>query len=260
MQEQDEKTFSKYDPEVIKQLKKEIIGELEDRREWQEKYYHNGNHRGNRNPQQVYHSRRQPKFEDDWWNDREEYDYQRNMSMARKQLQGELRSLVKMNQRMGQVRDPQIRQMLNDLLHEAQEQGMGVQELLDSLAMNNGSRGFMGPFWNRATSPLRDIDRRSFGWGAGAALLGLLLLPSVAKSVRPLICKAMEEAMEMNERVQGVFAQAKEELEDIVAEANFNKLTASMNGPLANEGMSGKNEMPQDNKTPQGDETLPSNS
>lgn len=233
--EQDEKIFSQYDPEVIGRLKKEIVEDLENRREWQEKYYRDGYGRGNYPP--MYRNRKHQDYEDSWWTDREAYDYQRNMLLARNQLRDELRALGKMNERLGKVRDPQIRQMLYDLLHEAREQGMGVQDLLESLNMNNSGPGYIRPLWNRVTGPLRGINRRSFGWGLGAALVGLFLLPSISKSVRPLIRRTMEEAMEINERVHGVFAHAKEELEDIVAEANFNKITASLKNPAANDGM-----------------------
>jgi len=239
----------KYDPEVIKQLKKEIIEDLENRREWREKHYHDGSGRGDY-PPSAYRGQKHQQDEDDWWTDRDEYHYQRNMSLARNQLRDELRALDKMNQRLGQVRDPQIRQTLYDLLHEAREQGMGVQDLLQSLGTNNGGSGHVKPFRNRLTNPLRGIDRRSFGWGAGAALIGLLFLPSVSKSVRPLICKAMEEAMEINERVHGVFSQAKEEFEDIVAEVNFNKVTSSPENPVSDTAEAEENEPNQDNEAP----------
>ncbi|OPY56000.1 MAG: hypothetical protein A4E55_02321 [Pelotomaculum sp. PtaU1.Bin035] len=244
--EQDEKMLSQYDPEVIRQLKKEIVEDLEDRREWQEKYHRGGYGRSACPP--MYSNRKRRNNENDWWTDREAYDHQRNMSLARNQLRDELRALDKINQRLGQVRDPQIRQTLYDLLYEAREQGMGIQELLQSLNMNDGDPGYIRPLWNRVTSPFRGINRRSFGWGLSAALVGLLLLPSISKSVRPLIRRTMEEAMDINERVQSVFAQAKEELEDIVAEASFSKLTASLKeDPAANGGMAEKDVPPQDN-------------
>lgn len=252
MHQEHDPNMGQYDPEIIKQLKKEIIEDLEDRREWREKHYHDGNGCGNYPP--AYRGRKHQKNKDDLWTDRDEYNYRRNMSSARSQLLDELRTLDKMNQRLGQVRDPQIRQMLYDLLYEAREQGMGVQDLLQSLGTNNSGPGYARPFWNRITNPLRGIDRRSFGWGAGAALIGMLFLPSMSKSVRPLICKAMEEVIDINERVQGVFAQAKEELEDIVAEVSFNKIATSPKDPASNDDMAGENEPTRDNEQNQDNE------
>lgn len=170
---------------------------------------------------------KRPEFDYDWWTDREEYDYQRNMMMLRRQLQNELGAIEKINQRLNQVRDPQVRQLLCELLQEASQQGMDIPDLMQSLNTNN-TPGYGASILDRITGPFKGIDRRSFGWGAGAAVLGLLLLPSLGKSLRPLARRAMEEAMDITERAQSVFAQAKEEFEDIVAEANFNKIKESM--------------------------------
>lgn len=71
---------------------------------------------------------------------------------------------------------------------------------------------------------VKSIDRRSFGWGVSAAVIGLLFLPSLGKSMRGFARKAMEETMDITDRFQGIFTQVKEEFEDIVAEANFNRL------------------------------------
>jgi len=178
-------------------------------------------------PAPTYKYRRRPEFDYDWLTDREEYNNQRYMMLLRRQLQNELGAIEKINRRLSQVRDPQVRQLLCDLLQEASQQGMDITELMQSLNMNNPP-GYGASILERITGPFRGIDRRSFGWGAGAALLGLLLLPSLGKSLRPLARKAMEEAMEITERAQGVFAQAKEEFEDIVAEVNFNKIKESI--------------------------------
>ncbi|MEW6698480.1 MAG: hypothetical protein ACOY35_01495 [Bacillota bacterium] len=178
-------------------------------------------------PPPINRNRRRPEFDYDWWTDREEYDYQRNMMMLRRQLQNELGAIEKINQRLSQVRDPQVRQLLYELLQEASRQNMDITELMQSINMNN-TPGYGVSILDRIIGPFKGVDRRSFGWGAGAALLGLLLLPSLGKSLRPLARRAMEEAMDITERAQSVFAQAKEEFEDIVAEANFNKIKESM--------------------------------
>lgn len=143
---------------------------------------------------------------------------------------------------MGQIRDPQVRQMLYELLQEAGQQGMDIPEIMESLNMNNNynPRG-LGGLTDRVSELFTGIDRRSFGLGAGASLLGLLLVPSLSKSLKPMIRKVMEEAMDVTDRAQGVFAKAKEEFEDIVAEANFNKMKESLGSQAA---------PPDDNKPP----------
>lgn len=235
--EQEQPVASKYNPEMVNRMKKEIMQDLETRREWQEEYYgpdrgYRGNQRGpaggryNYPPPPMHQNRRVPEVDYDWWVDREEYDYQRNQALLRNQLRRELESLDKMNRRMGQISDPEVRRLLAELLQEARTQGVGVQDLIQSLNMSNP--GVAGSLVNRVTGPLKGVDRRSFGWGVGAALLGLMLLPTLAKSVRSLSEKAASGTMDLTERAQGVFEMAKEEFEDIVAEAKFNKLKDSV--------------------------------
>lgn len=174
-------------------------------------------------PMPGYRSRRQDDYDWDWWTDREEYDYQRNMAMLRRQLQRELEGMNRANSRLNQVRDPQVRMMLYEVMQEAWRRGMDVPEIMQSLNMDGAQPGLGGSLVDRILGSFR-LDRRSFGWGIGTGLLGMFLLPSLSKAMRPLARKAMEEAMEVGERAQGVFARAKEEFEDIVAEANFNKI------------------------------------
>lgn len=251
---------SRFDPELVKQLKEEVVNDLKTRREWWDKYYGEpgewedyqfrpgygygpgygrpapgygpgmgtgtgpGRYYGwcpvppgqvPPGPMPRYYYRKTPLLDYEWWTNREAYDYQRQMSMLRNGLQRELDAVNKINQRLGQIRDPQVRQLLYDLLQEAGQQGMDVQEVMQSLNRNYSPSGNV-PLASRLTGWLNNVDRRSFGWGAGAALLGILFMPSLNKTLRPLTRKAMEEAMEITERAQGVFSRAKEEFEDIV--------------------------------------------
>lgn len=249
--EQEQPMVSRYDPEVIKRLKREIIQDLEARREWQEEYYGNDmGYKGNRRgadgrypyppPMPMHRGPRSMEIDYDWWTDRQEYDYQRNLGILKNQLRSELVALDKMNRRVGQVSDPQVRQVLVELLQEARQQGVSVPDLIQSL--NNNNPGLAGTLVNSVTGPFKGIERRSFGWGIAAGLLGLMLLPSLTKSVRSLTEKAMGGTMGLTERAQGMFEMAKEEFEDIVAEAKFNKMkdTTVNNGDLDGKGPSKK--------------------
>ena len=272
---------SRFDPDLVNQLKKEVFQDLKARQEWQEKLYgefeeYDGKYPGNppapgyglgwsgpgygyggrgpgagmgMGPGRTYGwcpwppppmarnmalNRKPPVFDHNWWTDREEYDYQRNMTMLRKQVMRELEGVNRVNQRMAQVRDPQVRLMLQEILQEAWQMGMDTPELMQSISNTNN----MNPYNNmprqgasvsdRVSGFFRGLDRRSFGLGAGAGLLGLLFFPSLTKSFRPMVRKAMEEAMDVSQRAQGVFARAKEEFDDIVAEAGFNKMKESV--------------------------------
>lgn len=257
--------MSQYDPELISGLKKEIVNELKARREWQEEYDEEmvpaggmGYGRLNRpygrralyngpgtgpgryygwcpypSPSPMYRARRGYLPDYDWWLDREEYNYQRNELLLRRELQQQLRAMGQMNQGLGQGVDPQVQRLLYELLRESRDQGMALPDLMQSINQNQ-SPSLGSGLMDRLFGPLKGIDRNSFGWGAGAAVLGFLLLPTLGKSMRPLARKAVEEAMSLNERLQSIFAHAKEEFEDIVAEASFNKLK-DMSGPVGPE-------------------------
>lgn len=220
-----------YDPAMINRLKKEIVQDLEARQEWQEDYYDNNpNYGGRRGPAGVryayppppqYRSRRYPEVDYDWWTDREEYQYQRNQAMLKNQLRNELMALDKMNRRIGRISDPMVRQALVELLQEARQQGAGVPELIDSLNANNP--GTLGTVVDRFTAPLKGIERRSFGWGVGAVLLGMLLLPSLAKSVRSITDQAMGGTTGFTGGSGNLFDMSKEDFDQLVAESPYNK-------------------------------------
>ena len=241
---------SAYDPEMVGQLKEQILNDLETRREWQENNYNANFGRqeaeeyGGRGygrgrgfgpgrylgwcpaPAPMYRNRRPSEFDLDWA-EQEEYDYQRQQMLLRRNLLNEMKAVSAMNRPGGQASDPRLRQMLYELLQEARQQGMGMPNLMQSLQEGNRSERY-GSFFNQLAAPVKTIDRRSFGWGVGASLLGLLFLPSLGKSMRGLARKAVEETMEVTDRAQGFFTQAKEEFEDIVSEANFNRLKDSV--------------------------------
>ena len=61
----------------------------------------------------------------------------------------------------------------------------------------------------------------NFFRGVGIATVGMILAPSVARAVRPVIVKAVQGAMTASEEIKSIFADAKEDIEDIFAEAKW---------------------------------------
>ena len=61
----------------------------------------------------------------------------------------------------------------------------------------------------------------NFFRGVGIATVGLILAPSVARTLRPIVAKAVQGVMNTSEEFRGVFADAKEDIEDIFAEAKW---------------------------------------
>jgi len=79
------------------------------------------------------------------------------------------------------------------------------------------------PWWNQ--NMLNDFINRpnvnDFLRGVGIATVGLILAPTVAKTLRPILVKAVQGAMTASEELKSVFVDAKEEFEDIFAEAKW---------------------------------------
>lgn len=61
----------------------------------------------------------------------------------------------------------------------------------------------------------------NFFRGIGIATVGLILAPSVAKTLRPIVVKAVQGAMSTSEEFRNIFADTKEDIEDIFAEAKW---------------------------------------
>ena len=57
--------------------------------------------------------------------------------------------------------------------------------------------------------------------GVGIATVGMLLAPSTARVIRPLIVKAVKGAMTATDEIRSIFTDAKEDIEDIFAEAKW---------------------------------------
>lgn len=89
------------------------------------------------------------------------------------------------------------------------------------------------PFGSKGLRQLLDSPgARNFGLGVGAAMLGYLLWPVARRAVRPVFKGAIKGALLLGDRVQELAARAREGLEDLVAEAQFERVREGM-GPEA---------------------------
>ncbi|KAB2951814.1 hypothetical protein F9B85_11015 [Heliorestis acidaminivorans] len=80
-------------------------------------------------------------------------------------------------------------------------QGNGVRKQLFSLLGSKSGKGF--------------------ALGVGATLVATALIPTVAKALRPLAVQVTQGAIDITEKAVAKGAQLKENVEDIVAEAQF---------------------------------------
>lgn len=90
-------------------------------------------------------------------------------------------------------------------------------------------RPWLGP--NAFTHFINRPGVNNFLRGVGIAAIGLLLAPSIARIARPIIVKTVQGAVVATEEMKGFYSDAKEEAEDIFAEAKWeNERTRDQRG------------------------------
>jgi hypothetical protein len=134
---------------------------------------------------------------------------------VRRELLRELQAVRALEDRLARSRHPEVRETLVELLKGSRDQDLTTGELIDLL---NNKRGTSLPDY---------FDTRGVLITAGV-LATLLAIPSVREKVRLLLKKAIMEAMEFGDKFKTFAASLGEDLEDIIAEASFNKLKDSM--------------------------------
>jgi|GEM_PF-1318499 len=188
--------------EAYEILAEDLLAEIESRRRWEDATRH-----------------RRAGL---WGQIRDRGDYNRAASRLRADLARELRAIRAIEGRMGRSRDPVVRELLANLLEEAHERGI----TMDELARYYNGGGLQG----RLASLLPGGGAGGLSWALPLLLL-LLALPPVRQGLKPLTKKVVKGAMDISEKIEELFTTAKEEMEDIVAEVNFEKIKNSLSVP-----------------------------
>ncbi len=117
--------------------------------------------------------------------------------------------------------DPYIQDMARSVVAEARRQGVSINEVRQKLSGSDAA----GPGWFQSLSgALGAEQRRGFFYGIGAVVLAAMIWPFARQSFRSLAVQSMEGGMELADRARSVVCRAREEIEDIVAEARFKNL------------------------------------
>ncbi|HAG10215.1 MAG TPA: hypothetical protein DCK76_02225 [Desulfotomaculum sp.] len=126
------------------------------------------------------------------------------------------------------------REKTQDIMEEIQEMGYAPGEILRAVQQLQKRGTIRCRFYELMNSR----EGRGFKCGLSTAILALLFLPSVAKSLKPVTKWALKETMEVSERVQGIISNLKEDVEDILAEAQFERSKNIIDDEIRNEGES----------------------
>ncbi|MGQ9556662.1 MAG: hypothetical protein ACUVTU_01735 [Desulfurispora sp.] len=198
----------------LQRLKNELLAELRqelrENREWEE--------------YEDYESRRPYPWRPDGVD-------RRLLNYLRDELQAEVQAqrIYQEHYQRHPNRPPYARELVQDLLEESQELGCTPTELLRALKQlqNRGTLRY------RLSQLLNSREGVGFKWGLSASLLALFLLPSLTRSMRPLAKWVARETMELTEKAQRVAENIREEFEDILAEAQFDRARQTIDADLA---------------------------
>ncbi len=129
------------------------------------------------------------------------------------------------------VTDPYARKILQNMIKQERRELMNLTELTDLVEQSPDMGGF-----TRARRRLGHQFKMRTGQDTtvwlGTAALAILLLPSMREKLRPLAVKAAQGIMGLSEQAQGLFSGVREDLEDIVSEAQFENFKGSIDNAI----------------------------
>lgn len=134
-------------------------------------------------------------------------------------------------------RDQRRRELLRAMLEEEEESvepGFTEAELIALLRDLRHGRQPKGSLRGIMSSD----QLQGFLLGVGAATILMMVLPSAKQSLRPLAVSAVKGAMDVVDRFKTVLGEAGEGLQDLVAEAQFERLKEAPGTGIQSSGQS----------------------
>jgi hypothetical protein len=132
-------------------------------------------------------------------------------------------ALVRSYQRkLATVQDPYARKVLQRMIQEEKNHLASMADLID-LVQKGPEMGPLARTRAKMGHQMRSTTGRNVALGFGLAVLGMVLYPAVKERVRPMVAKAFEGVMDLADQAQNVMAGMKEDFEDIVSEAQFER-------------------------------------
>lgn len=141
-------------------------------------------------------------------------------------------------QRLASISDPYARKALSQMIQEERIQLMNLADLIEMVEQSPESGSFTRTR-RQMSHRLKNPVNKSFAYGAGVALLGVLLFPTLKESLHPVAMKAMQGVRDLSEQAQGLLSGVREDIEDLVAEAEFEKLKSSIDSVVTEDELVG---------------------
>lgn len=147
-------------------------------------------------------------------------------------FEAKLAAIRTYEQRLSTITDPYTRKALLQLIHKERKELLQLAELTDMLEQNPEANCF-----TRSRRRLRHEVKARTGhdltFWLGLAVVGAVLLPSVREKLRPIAVKAVQGVMGLTEQTQGLFSGVREDIEDLVSEAQFERFKNSIDDSLS---------------------------
>lgn len=142
-------------------------------------------------------------------------------------FEAKLAAIRTYEQKLNTVTDPYARKALRRMIHKERKELLELAELTDLVEKEPEMNGLM----HRKCCFNHEVKMRT-GHNAtfwiGAAVVAAALMPSVREKLRPLAVKAVQGVIGLTEQAQGIFSGVREDIEDLVSEAQFERFRDSL--------------------------------
>lgn len=130
-------------------------------------------------------------------------------------------------QRLQSMTDPYARRTLQGMIANERKELLHLAELID-LVEQSPDMGTLTRARRKISHQVKFRTGRPPAFWLGAAVLGAVMIPSVRESIRPALVKTMQSVMELSEQAQGLFSGVREDFEDLMSEAQFERFKNSI--------------------------------
>lgn len=144
-------------------------------------------------------------------------------------FEAKLAAVRSYEQRLSAVTDPYARRVVQQMISQERKELLHLAELTDLVEQS--------PEMNCLTRTRRRMDYqvkastgRDMKFWLGAAAVGAVLLPGVREQLRPLAIKAVQGVMGLTEQAQSLVSGMREDMEDLVSEARFERFSSAFDG------------------------------
>ncbi len=130
-------------------------------------------------------------------------------------------------QRLQSMTDPYARRTLQGMIANERKELLHLAELID-LVEQSPDMGTLTRARRQLSHQVKVRTGRPPAFWMGAAVLGAVMIPGVRESIRPALVKALQSVMELSEQAQGLFSGVREDFEDLMSEAQFERFKNSI--------------------------------